>query len=151
MTEVMGLPTYFDKGRMVHVEDDVQNVIRDMRAISDRLYCWFDESSSEFHICERCLDGTDRLVFSARELDQRVIHRLRQADHWHGHDSPRNVLGDSDDVVARIDKENAKLEEEIRERGRDQIRDAGERLVWALDLVHDRPSVGGSISVPKDI
>lgn len=151
MTQVLGLPAYLDKGKIVSVEDDVQNVIRDMKSISDRLYCWFDQVSEEFHIVEKCLDGEERLVFSTRELDQRVIQRLRYADHWHGEDQPNHVLGDSEDVLARIDAHNAGIEEENRLRTAERTRDAGERFAWALDLCKDKSSVNGSISVPRGI
>lgn len=151
MTQVLGVPTYFESGKLVSVEDDVQNVIRDMRAISDRLFCWYDDHTSEFHIVEHCLDGTDRLVFSTRSLDQRVIQRLRLADHWHGEDLPNHVLGDDEDVLARIDAHNDALEEENRLRTAEKVHDAGERLAWALDLCKDHHSVGGSISVPRSL
>lgn len=151
MTEVRGLPAYLDNGQIVAVEDDVQNVIRDMRAISDRLHCWYDDRSSEFHIVEHCLDGEERLVFSTKELDQRVISRLRLADHWHGHETPRHVLGDNEDVLTVIDQYNEGLEAQARQQTAERVHDAGERFAWALDLCKDKSSVKGSIHVPRSV
>lgn len=149
--DVQGLPLYMDRGRVVNVEDDVLNVVREMKAISDRLYCWWDESADEFHICEHCLDGTDRLVFSVKELDARVIHRLRAADHWYGQDVPNGILPDDEDFVSQMDADNAKVEEQLREDMRGKVHEAGDRLAWALDNCRDRSSYKGSIHVPREV
>lgn len=152
MVKVHGIPTWFDRHEgAVVVDDDVQNVVRGIKEISDRLSVFYNPQSGGFDIVESCLDGTDRLVFSVSELDQRVIHRLRHADHWYGEDQPNRILDDSEDFVARIDEYNDKRQADLDEQGMDKIRDAGERLVWALDWAHDHHSVGGSIRVPKDL
>lgn len=136
---------------MVYVEDDVQNVIRDMKAISDRLYVWYDPHQELFIVGEHCVDGVDRLVFTTPTLDQRVVHRLRAADHWHGRDLPTHVLGDDEDFVAAIDRHNAGVEARDNERLLDKLYDAGERIAWAMDSCNDLNSPGGKISVPRDI
>lgn len=150
--EVHAVKTWFDKKHgVVLVDDDVQNVVRDIKALSDRLHVYFNPQTEGFDIVESCLDGTDRLVFSAAELDQRIIHRLHGADHWHGQDIPEHVLGDDEDYVAKIDDHNEQVQAELDEKFRNQIYDVGERLAWALDWAKDHHSVGGSIRVPRDL
>lgn len=148
--KVMGLPAYAQGGRMVRVDDDVQNVIRDIRELTDRVDVYWNEQTQQFDLVEHCGD-TDRLVFSVAELDQRVVSRLREADHWHGRDVPLHVLGDGEDFVAKIDASNDALEAGLRKEALDQVADAGERIAWALDITRDQNSKGGQILVPRDI
>lgn len=136
---------------MVVVEDDVQNIVRDIKAIDDRLKVYWNAQGQEFDIIEHCLDGVERLVFSTKSLDQRVVHRLRGADHWHGRTDANHVLSDEEDVVARVDAHNEQMEEELNQHLRDQVAYAGEAIAWAMDICRDRSSVGGSILVPRNI
>jgi len=136
---------------VVVVEDDVQNIVRGIKEISDRLHVFYNPQSEGFDLVESCLDSTDRLVFSVPELDNRVLDRLRLADHWHGEDQPNHVLGDSEDFVARVDEHNVKIQAAIDAKAMDKVRDAGERLAWALDNTSDQHSVGGSILVPRSV
>jgi len=148
--EVHSVRSWYDQHHgVVVVEDDVQNVVRDIKAISPRIHVYSNPQTSGFDLVESCLDGTDRLVFSVQQLDQRVVDRLRSADHWHGQDVPNHVLGEDEDVTARVDAHNREMEELQKEKFRDQLYDAGERLAWALDI--GGPSVRSSILVPKDI
>lgn len=150
--EVHSVRTWLDSRQgVVVVEDDVQSVVRGVKEISDRLHVYFNPQSEGFDIVESCLDGTDRLVFSVPELDARVLHRLRGADHWHGNEVPTHVLGDDEDFIARADEQEAQAEAEQKEKTADKTREAGLRLAWALDAVRDHHSVGGSIRVPKDL
>lgn len=150
--EVHGLPAYVERGRMVQVEDDVQNVIRDIRELAgDRVSVYWNWQTNRFDLVEHCLDHTDRLIFSVAELDQRVVQRLREADHWHGRDTPDHVLGDGEDFVAQVDRENDARQAAIDAEAMEKIQDAGERLAWALDICVDQNSKGGQILVPRDI
>jgi hypothetical protein len=150
--EVHAVQTWFDrKHGVMTVDDDVQNVVRDLRAIDERIVVYYNEQTSGFDIVERCLDGRERLVFSVDELDQRAVIRLRSADHWHGEDLPNHVRGEGEDFVAEVDAHNEGLERQIAEDTADKIAYAGEGLAWALDNTKDRSSVNGSILVPKDL
>lgn len=150
--EIHAVKVWADRRQgMVVVEDDVQNVVRDIKAIDDRLVIYWNAQGEEFDIVERCLDGVERFVFSAKTLDQRVVHRLRNADHWHGRTDANWVLGDDEDILAQVDAHNEAMEENLNQQLRDQIAYAGEAIAWAMDLCADRSSVGGSILVPKDI
>jgi hypothetical protein len=123
----------FNHGGVVSLEDDVLGVVRRVKAIDDRLHVFYNEQSGEFDIVEHCLDGVQRLVFSVGTLDQRVVNRLLLADHWKD-GNPDHVIGDEDDILVRMDRENEELEAAWNEERMEKIRDAGERIAWALDL-----------------
>lgn len=151
--EVSAVKTWFDvrKGAVVEVEDDVQNVIRDIKAIDDRLHVYWNEQAEYFDIVERCLDGRERLVFSVPLLDQRVPDRLRGADHWAGHETPNNfILPDDQDFVAQMEESNQELEKAQKDKFDGDMEYAAEALAWSLDICKDRSSVGGSILVPRN-
>jgi len=150
--EVHAVKTWFDRRQgVVIVEDDVQNVVRDLKAVDDRIVVYHNPQTGHFDIIERCLDHTERLVFSVAQLDQRAVDRLRGADHWHGRSDNAHVLGDDEDFVAQVDAHNEEMEALRSAAAADQIAYAGEALAWALDICSDRSSVGGSILVPKSI
>lgn len=151
--EVHAVSTWADRSRrsVVVVEDDVQNVVRDIKSIDSRLAVYYNEQVDGFDIVERCLDGVERLVFSAKALDQRVVDRLRGADHWHGRTDNNHILGDDEDYAAQVDAHNEKMEQLGDAEFQDQIAYAGEAIAWALDICRDRSSVGGSILVPRSI
>ena len=147
---VRSLPTWVERGNVVRVDDHVTNVIRDIQAISDRIEVYWNDVGEEFDLVEHCLDGNWRLIFSVPELNGRVVERLRRADHWRGNDVPTHRLGEDEDYVAQMDRHNEEMERKRSEETAEKVRYAGEEIAWALDVVNDRPSVGGSISVPKD-
>lgn len=151
--EVHAVKTWFDqKHGVVELDGDVLNIVEQVKVIGDgRLHIFYNPQTDGFDVVESCLDGTDRLVFSADALDQRILDRLHKADHWGSENPERPKLTDENDFLSDIERHNQELEDEKDEAGRDKLGDAGERLAWALDLVNDRPSVGGSISVPKDL
>lgn len=71
-----------DRGHLVAIDDDVQSVARELRAIDEGLKVWFDPDQDHFVIFhERTLgDGSveEHLVTTAQELDQRIVERIRQ-------------------------------------------------------------------------
>lgn len=152
--EIHPIKTWFDKRHgVVEVPDDVLGVVRQVKQMADgRLTIYWNDQSSKFDVVERCLDGTDRLVFSVDELDARVLTRLQNADHW-GADTPDRGMkrADEDDFLADLERYEAEVKEQEWDGVRGRTEEIGERLAWALDNVTDRPSVGGSILVKKDI
>jgi hypothetical protein len=149
MTELRPMKLYFDGNRMVELEDDVLNVVRDVREIDPRIHIFYNEQTDGYDLVEDCLDGVQRLVFSVEELDARVPLRLRMADQWRGRADPEHVLPPGEDFLDDMDRYNEALKREQDEQNRDKIRDAGERLAWALQ--EDRRGVQASILVPKDL
>jgi len=150
--ELHAVKTWVDRREgVVEVDDDVLGVVADLKQISDRLHVYWNDQSEWFDIVESCLDGTDRLVTTVPALDARVVEKIKAADHWHGNDRPRVILGDDEDFVAQVDSHNEEMERLRSEATADQIGDAGERLAWALDICKDQSSAGGSISVPRGV
>lgn len=147
--ELHAISTWYDRRYgVVAVEDDVQNVVREIREIDPRIHVFYNEQSSQFDLVEHCLDGVQRLIFSVPELDGRVISRLRRGDSWRD-GNPDHPVPDEGDFLDRLEAEQEELQAEMQEESLDKVRDAGERLAWALDI--GRHTYGSNISVPKDV
>ncbi len=133
-----------------HVEDDVLDVVRQLKEMSDgRVRVYYNEQANEFNIVEHCLDGVERLVFNAKELDARVVERLRRADHWDASTPDRGYSRpEGSDFLDDVDAFNEALEREIKAGHMDKIGDAAEQLARALDI---GVGVQSSIHVKKDI
>lgn len=71
-------------GRLIPVEDDVQNVANDLAAIDPGFRLRFSEAGNYFAVYfkpEHWEEGDGYLVTTAQELDQRVV-KLVEAIHW---------------------------------------------------------------------
>jgi hypothetical protein len=148
--EIHAVSTWIDQHHgVVRVEDDVANVVRDIHAISSRIHVFFNEQTGNFDLVESCLDNTDRLIFSVEHLDARVVNRLRLADQWQGREDPAHMLSEDEDFLSMMDADQAADKAAQKERHMDGVRDAGERLAWALE--QDRRGVKASISIPKEL
>jgi hypothetical protein len=62
-----------------------------------------------------------------------------------------HILGEGEDFVARVDEHNEELQAQIDADGKGRLREAGERLAWALDNTSDQHSKGGQILVPRSV
>lgn len=143
---VPAVRSWVEQGKMHLVENDVLDIVQQVKALDDRLDIYFNEWKGGFDVVEHCLDGTDRLVFHVDELDQRVVGRLLTADHWHGRSDPSHVKSDSEDFLAEIDSDNDQFFKDQDEAGMEKIRDAGERLAWALE--QDGKGTKAQIHIP---
>jgi len=148
--EIHAVSTWIDQHHgVVRVEDDVANVVRDIHEISPRIHVYYNEQTGNFDLVESCLDHTDRLIFSVVHLDARVVDRLRTADQWRGREDPAHLLGEDEDFLTLMDDQNTAADAARDEREKDQIRDVGERLAWALE--EDGRGTHAQISVPKEL
>jgi hypothetical protein len=148
--EIHAVKTYYDqKLGVVEVEDDVLNVVRDIHAISPRIHVFWNEQTGNYDLVESCLDSTDRLIFSVEHLDARVVNRLRLADQWRGREDPTHQLSEHEDWVSELDSDQEAEKAAVKEQQMEKVREAGERLAWALE--EDGRGVSASISVPKEI
>jgi hypothetical protein len=131
--ELFAVKTWHDQHHgVVEIDDDVQSIVSQVKVIGEgRIHVFYNEQTGNYDLVEHCLDGVQRLIFSVRELDGRVIHRLRAADHWLD-GNPEHVLDDEHDFAAKVDNFNEMLEARIHELQMDEVRDAGERLHSAL-------------------
>jgi tRNA nucleotidyltransferase/poly(A) polymerase len=147
--EIHAVNTWYDKKLgVVQVEDDVANVVRDIREIDPRIHVYWNEQGGEFDLVETCLDGTERLIFSVNSLDARVVTRLKQADQWHGREDPAHLLSANEDFLTQIDADEAAETAKKKAANREKIHEVGEMLAWAGE--QDRRGVGAQILVPKD-
>lgn len=112
-----------DRGDLIAIDDDVHNVARDLKAIDSGLKLEFD-TVEEFFVVSwlHMEDGQvkEKLVLTARDLDQRIVERVR-----------RISLPDYDYVreLERIDREaDRRADHEHRE----QVGPYAERLRHAL-------------------
>jgi hypothetical protein len=148
VTEIKGLPLYMDRGSMVQLEGDVLGVVQQVREISPRVKIYYNEQTDQFDFTEVSPDGSvERLIFSVAELDARAVSRLRLADQWRGREDPEHVLPDDEDFLSIIDRDDDLEKAEQKEKTRDKLYDAGERLAHSLG--EDRRGVHASILVPR--
>jgi hypothetical protein len=147
--EVSNIASFFHNGQAVEVEEDVLDIVRQLKAIDPRIHVYYNEQSNEFDLVEDCIDGVQRLIFSVEQLDMRVVRRILGADHWRGRQDPEHVLPDEQDFAAAIESDNEALQREIDERHRDQLRAVGEQLAWAGE--QDGKGMQAQIHVKKDL
>lgn len=150
--EVHAVKTWYDQRRgVVEVEDDVASIVREIREIDPRIHVFWNEQTQRFDLVESCLDSTDRLIFSVDELDGRVPQRLRMGNSWLGDTPEHGLVPDSEDFLTRMEAEQEAEQRSITEKFMDRVRDAGERLAWAMGDGKFGPGYKQSIRVTKDI
>jgi len=150
--ELHAVSTWFDakKGSVIELEDDVQSVVRQVKEIDPRLHVFYNEQTNGFDIVEHCLDGAQRLVFSVKELDARVVSRLHEGDTWLG-GNPEHLVPDEDDFLTRMEAVQEAYHRDKEAMALEKVADAGERLAWALGDGKFGSGYKQSISVKKDI
>jgi hypothetical protein len=111
-------------GRLVLVDDDVANVVRDLQEIDAGLRVRFSEQEDVF-VVYHVVGGRESLVASVRELDQRLVSHLRELD-WRQR-QPGYRFADEIDEAERV--ADRREREELSER----MGPANEKLAWALD------------------
>lgn len=128
-------------GLTVLVTEDVQNVATDLAALGD-FHLHYDPVE-ELYVVMQVHDGTEKLVTSARECDQRIVARVRQIT-APGYD----LAGELERAEREADMENVHELSEL-------MGDRAERLGHALrkDLGrHEAVSTLKSrVVVPKDV
>ena len=142
--ELHAIPTFYTaRHGMVTLEDDVLSIVRQVKQVyGDRVVIELDDHTGVYHFIEHCEDGTDRLIFTTDHLDNRDLERLMRAD------STGRLYEDPYDAAER---EQDELQAAIDESKMDGVRDAAERLAWALGDGKHGPGVHQSIHVKRDI
>lgn len=125
-------------GQRVLVDDDVNNVARDLRKVDQGLRLHWSEVTGLFAVVFHTPDGGEQLVFTAPECDQRIVRRVEQLT------SPDYDFGSELDRLDQLARK--RNDDELR----DRIGDASERLAHAIreDLRKARP---GPVYVPPDV
>lgn len=115
---------YTAREGLVELEDDALSIVRQVREqYGDKVKITWEPDSEDFVFIEKCEDGTERLIFTCKELDGRALERLFLADkEWWGYEDT-------------YDKQEKAQDEEFQRRDEeklDSLRDGGERLAHAL-------------------
>lgn len=144
------LKTTYENGGLQTVDDDVLNIVRRIRDISDRVTVYWNDQKGCFTLTETSLDGsTERLVFEVAELDERVLTRLRGADHWQGNETPEHVRPDEEDYVSELDRAQAAIDAAIDVRAREEREEILHEVASYADL--DGKGTRATILVPRGI
>lgn len=126
--------TYFDANsqRLVTIENDVLGIKEEIQRTWPQVRVYFDEWDEKWVLTEVCEDGNERLIFDTEQLDRRVLDRLHMADGATGVD-----------FLHEIEKEEARLQKERRDKLLDQAGDVAERLALAMhqDGITNRPKI----------
>jgi hypothetical protein len=140
--ELYAMKSWYDNREgLVELEDDVLSIVRQVRELyGHRIKICLEPTTGQYVFSENCEDGTERLIFVTGELDARALDRLLRAD---------SQLRGYTDAYDEAEREHDRNLEERDAASLERIRDAGERLAWALE--EDGRGTGAQILVTKDI
>lgn len=129
-----------ENGQGVVIEDDVSSIARQIREISPRLQLHWRPKGEVFAVVERedLPDGSVRvrLVTTARELDPRLVERVRR------------IAAEDYDFVKEVEAHDARVDREAEHRFHERTGEAGEHAYHAIrkDL-----GIKTRAFVPKDV
>lgn len=111
-------------GRLVEIEADVGGVAAQLREIDPGLRLRYAEASDIFIVYHRTSPRpgwfNEELVLTARQLDGRILERVRQ------------IAARDYDFLAELDRIDAEADRAQEARFADQVGDAAQRLAHAL-------------------
>lgn len=142
--ELHAIKAFYDERHgLVELEDDVLSIVRQTREhFGNRVKITWEPTTEHYVFIENCEDGTERLIFTTDVLDARSLLRLIASDsHGRGYE----------DAYDKKEREQDQAQAELDAQNMEGIRDAGERLAWALGDGKHGPGYKQSISVTKDI
>jgi hypothetical protein len=105
---------------LVHIEDDVLDVVRRLREIHPGLNVRWNPHQEYFTIYELCVDGRERIVTNVTELDPRLIEHFEM------------LASESWDAVAEMDRMDDQAERDKEYALAERTGEIGERLHHAL-------------------
>jgi len=111
-------------GRMIQVDDDVQNVVNDICAIDDTLRVRFSDAAEYWVVYQEVPvpeGGTkEKLVTTSRTLDPRLVKRIEKVAH------------PAYDFTKELDKQDRAAESAQEHAFEEKVGEAGEKLAHAL-------------------
>ena len=111
-------------GRRWGIDDDVGGIAKQLQEIDPKLRLQWNEKREFFMVVEVLEEGdgksTERLVFSAKECDGRIVTRMRQ------------IASPGYDFLAEIDQMDAQAEKDRDHGFSEKIGEAGEVAAHAL-------------------
>jgi hypothetical protein len=124
--------------RGLSVEGDVYNICERIKEISPALFIQgFTNPEYPYVIVEKCIDGIERVVLKAKELDGRVIAHLQKL-----------MAKPLSERVREIEINERKLEAEQKEAQLDELYERLGRPMWT-QLEHDGFIESRPVSFPK--
>lgn len=140
--ELRAMRTFYTaREGLVSLDDDVLSIVSQVKQLyGNRIKVCLEPTTGEYVFSENCEDGSERLIFTTTELDARCLERLLQAD---------SQLRGYEDPYDRAEREQDEALRAADEQALDGIRDAGERLAWAME--EDGKGTHAQILVTRDI
>ena len=134
---------YAAREGLVTLDDDVLSIVAQVKEEYDgRITIEVDPDTHEYFFIEHCEDGTDRLIFATSVLDPRALDRLHRAD------SQGRAYEDPYDAAEREQDERQRLLDEAK---REQVREHGENLAWALKRDGVMPRLPQQVFIPEGV
>jgi hypothetical protein len=107
-------------GRMVTVDADVGDVVRQLREIDPRLHVEYNFDGGYFVLYQLLENGDEHLVTTAQQLDARLVNRVRE------------ISSPDYDYVADLEAGDRQRERDHEHAINEQIGEIGERLFHAF-------------------
>lgn len=106
-------------GHLVLIEEDVQDIARDLQRIDPSLFLFFSPDE-EFWVVMQKVGDEEQLVTTTRDLDRRLVDRVRQ------------VCSPGYDLIGELERLEAQAERDADHARRESLGDGAERLAHAL-------------------
>ncbi len=107
-------------GRYIEIEDDVQSVAGELRELDPSLHLRYSESGRYFVVYQKLEDGSEQLVTTAKQLDKRLVKKVRRLVHA------------SYDLAEELERGDAEADREAERRFSEDLGPAAERLRHAV-------------------
>lgn len=111
------------EGRMVQIDNDVQNVANDLHEIDPHLRLRYSEAGEYFVVYlkpEQGDEGDGHLVLTAQDCDQRIVNRIRE------------ISAPTYNYVEELEKAEAKARKEKDDAWTEKIGPIAERLAFEM-------------------
>ena len=134
-------------GRAVEIEDDVLDIVKQIKQVDPNLYVRWSEKGEYFVVYCRLPHeppGTGNVVLMVPELDQRVVSMIQKAA-W---EQKQDDYSLADALDKKDDEADAKRDKEFSE----QIGEYAERLAHAIrkDMDFDKQRMVVTKEIPKE-
>jgi hypothetical protein len=107
-------------GQLVTIEEDVLNIAQQLREIDPCLSLHWNEGRGVFVVLETLENGDEKLVTVVKEVDQRLVERIRK------------IASADYDYVKELDMIDAAHDRKIEHDFSEKVGEAGERMYHAL-------------------
>lgn len=144
MTQLRSIRTFYDdRHRLMTLDDDVLGIVSQVRDLFDgKITVHLDDTTGDYYFVEHSDDHTEKLIFSTPQLDGRVIDRLQQADsRARGYRDPYEIQEREQDAAQQA------IDDEFKE----QLREHGEELVFALKKEGLAPRLPLKVAIPRGV